>query len=147
MSTYSDAREKLDDALNLVDPVGDEARQIEAAMAVLDAEELRAAEADFVTESVGLGKAVAALRGLTASLGPNAVSGVLTAVSKALDIVNPLAQDVARLVGGEPAIGTIDDGDDGSTPEPASADSGTDANPAETVVPIRENFRLKRCDF
>jgi len=136
MSSYIEARDKLEDALNFVDPDGPEAREIEAAIHELDIAKLNEAEAKFVEASRGIAAAVAKLKAVVAGLNPNLASNALNRVNGALAVITPLAENVSRLVRGEPAA-VIDSsqGGSGATSAGLEPPSGGDvASPAPAAA-------------
>ena len=103
MSTYTDAMDKLSDALMSVEPDGPEWVQIEAAIAELkrakDAEDEKA----FVEATRGLDDAVAKLRAVVAGLNPNSASATFDLVNGTITDLLPIATNVNALLSGEPA--------------------------------------------
>jgi hypothetical protein len=142
MSTYTEARNKLDNAKNFIEPDSPTWEKINAAIDALDAAELAETAEEFVNASRGIGDAIVVLREVMSGVRPNGPSEALDEVNRALEVINPISANVSRLIGGEPATGLIDDDDDGSVTEPnRAAGAGEDANPAEPAEPVRESFR------
>lgn len=143
MSTYLEARKKLDDALNFVDPDGPEAQEIEAAIHELDTAELKEAEAEFVKASQSIAEAMTKLKAVVAGLNPNVASDALDRVNGALAVITPMAENVSRLVRGEPAavIDSEQGGSDSTSAglqRPASGDVASPV-PAEPSAPAGDH--------
>lgn len=139
MSTYLEARNKLDDALNFVHPDSPEAQKIKSAIRELDIAELKEAEAEFVAASSGMAEAMAELKAVVATLNPNIASDAIARVNGALADITPLAENVSRLVRGQPAA-VIDSGQGGSGassngPEPSAGDEVESPTPAAASAP------------
>lgn len=103
MSKYTDARDALDDSLNLVKVDSPEWVKTRAAIAALDDAEMAEARADFINASRRLDDAVAKLKALVDSLQPNAGSQFLDKVTGVLQGLKPVLNNVEALLGGEPA--------------------------------------------
>ncbi|CAB1080273.1 Lysozyme (N-acetylmuramidase) family, (EC [Olavius algarvensis Delta 1 endosymbiont] len=138
MSTYLEARNKLDDALNFIHPSSPEAKKIKSAIRELDIAELKEAEAEFVAASSGMAAAIAELKAVVAALNPNRASDALARVNGALADITPLAENASRLVKGQPAAG-IDSGQGGSGvssagAEPSAAGETLSTSPAPAAA-------------
>lgn len=103
MSDFTDARAKLVDALNFVEPDGPEWIKTSAAIAALDQAEVAKIERDFINATRRLDDAVAKLKSIVAGLAPNPASKFLTEVREALKLITPLIQSTDALLSGEPA--------------------------------------------
>jgi hypothetical protein len=103
MSKYTQARRKLDDALNFVMPDGPEWVKTMAAIAALDQAEVAEAAANFVNASRGIDDAVAKLRAIVAGATPNVASEFIDRVNGALGELTPVVENVTALLSGEPA--------------------------------------------
>lgn len=133
MSKYTDARDALDDSLNLVVPDGPEWVKTKAAIAALDDAEMAEARSDFINASRRLGDAVAKLQALVGGLQSNTGSQLLDKVTAVLQDLKPVVDNVDALLGGEPATalpGMV------ATNQPSFPTPG-----APIVPPLRETAR------
>jgi len=103
MSKYKDARDALNDALNLVVIDGPEWVKTKGAIAALDDAEVAEAKADFINASRRLDDAVAKLRAIVDGLHPNAASTFVERVTGVLHDLTSVVSNVDALLGGEPA--------------------------------------------
>ncbi|MDM0075096.1 glycosyl hydrolase 108 family protein [Variovorax sp. J2P1-59] len=133
MSNYADARAKLDNALNFVEPDGPEWIKTKAAIAALDEAEVAEIARDFINASRRLDDAVAKLKAILAGLTPNPASQFLGEVRGALQLITPVAQNVEALLSGEPASALP------GTPVSNTPSFPTAAEPS--VPPVREFSR------
>lgn len=144
MSTYLEARNKLDNALNFVHPDSPEAQKVRSAIRELDIAELKEAEAEFVDASSGIAEATAKLKDVVASLNPNIASEAINRVNEALADIAPLAENVSRLLRGEPAAVTNPgQGGGGGTsagPEPSAGSSVLTPAPPAASTPAGEHI-------
>ena len=143
MSTYLEARKKLNDALNF-NPADPEAQKIKSAIRELDIAELKEAEAEFVAASQRIAEAMAKLKAVGAALQPNIASMVIDKVNGALADITPLAENVSRLVRGEPAA-VFDSGQGGSGATsdgsvPTAGDEVASPTPAAAPVPAGDRI-------
>lgn len=133
MSNYTEAHDKLREALNHVIPDGPEWIKVNAAIAALDRAEAAEIERDFITASRRVDDAVAKLKSILAGLSPNGVSQFIDGVKDALELVNPVLKNVDALLAGEPA-----------TALPGMTEANKPAFPTATepsVAPVREYAR------
>ena len=133
MSNYTDARDKLVNALSFVEPDGPEWIKTKAAIAALDQSEVAEIERDFIGATRRLDDAVAKLKSILAGLAPNAASQFLTEVRGALQLVTPVVRNVEALLSGEPASAL-----------PGMAESNKPSFPTAaepSVPPVREFSR------
>ena len=133
MSNYTDARAKLDNALNFVVPDGPEWIKINAAIAALDQAEVAEIEREFINATRRLDDAVAKLKSILVGLAPNVASQFLTEVRGALQLIMPVVQNVDALLSGEPASAL-----------PGMAESNKPSFPTAaepSVPPVREFSR------
>lgn len=133
MSDFTDARAKLTNALNFVEPDGPEWIKTNAAIAALDQSEVAKIERDFINATRRLDDAVAKLKSIVAGLTPNPASKFLSEVRGALKLIAPLTQGVNALLSGEPA-----------TALPGMSEENKASFPTETepsVPPVREFSR------
>jgi hypothetical protein len=143
MSTYLEVRKKLNDALNF-NPADAEAQKIKSAIRELDIAELKEAEAEFVAASQRIAEAMAKLKAVAAALQPNIASAVIDKVNGALADITPLAENVSRLVRGEPAA-VFDSGQGGSGTTsdgsvPTAGDEVASPTPATAPVPAEDRI-------
>ena len=133
MSNYTDARAKLDNALNFVVPDGPEWIKINAAIAALDQAEVAEIEREFINATRRLDDAVAKLKSILVGPAPNVASQFLTEVRGALQLIMPVVQNVDALLSGEPASAL-----------PGMAESNKPSFPTAaepSVPPVREFSR------
>jgi hypothetical protein len=139
MSKYTDAMDKLSDALMLVVPDGPEWVKIEAAMAELTRAERAETQKAFVDATRGLDDAVAKLKALVKGLDPNQASEALGIVNSALQDAVPVAENLEALLSGEPASALPGMGES-NTIESTGADPGA-PSPEPAPRPVREHGR------
>ena len=143
MSTYTDAMNKLSDALMQVEPDGPEWVKIEAAIAELTRAEVAEAKQAFVEATRGLDDAVAKLKAVVAGLDPDSASAALDLVNRALADLLPTAANVKALLTGEPASALP--GMEVANTVAVSPDGGdtTVAAPERAPRPLRERGRTE----
>jgi hypothetical protein len=133
MSNYVEARAKLDNALNFVEPDGPEWIKAKAAIAALDQAQVAEIERDFINATRRLDDAVAKLKAILAGLTPDPASQFIAEVRGALRLITPVVQNVDALLSGEPASAL-----------PGTAASNTPSFPTAaelSVPPVREFSR------
>ena len=143
MSTYTDAMNKLSEALMSVEPDGPEWVKIEEAIAELTRVEVAEAKKAFVEASRGLDDAKAKLKAVVAGLNPNSASAALGLVNGALTDLLPIATNVKALLSGEPASALP--GMEMANTVEVSPDGGDTAvaAPEHTPRPLRERGRTE----
>jgi hypothetical protein len=133
MSNYVEARAKLDNALNFVEPDGPEWIKAKAAIAALDQAQVAEIQRDFINATRRLDDAVAKLKAILAGLTPDPASQFIAEVRGALRLITPVVQNVEALLSGEPASAL-----------PGTAVSNTPSFPTAaelSVPPVREFSR------
>ena len=142
MSTYTDAMNKLSDALMLVEPDGPEWVKIEATIAELTRAEAAEAKKAFVEASRGLHDAVAKLEAV-ARLNSDSASQMFSLVKGAITDLLPIEKNIKALLSGEPAS-ALPGMEMANTVEASLAgDDPAVAAPNRAPRPVRERGRTE----